>query len=79
MARITVQLRDGRTEHGGSRVKIIEEPPVKDTKAKTRSRLRDKRKKKEQNEAAHTTHSPGDVFVSKINWLGRRERGRQAY
>lgn len=79
MARITVQLRDGRTEHGGSRADILEEPPVKESKVKIRTRLRDKRRKREQDDQARTTHSPGEVFVSKVNWLGRRERGPQAY
>lgn len=77
MARITVQLRDGHTEHGGSRAKIIEEPTVTDTKAKTKARLRNKKRRKESDGIIAPTQTSTDVFVSKINWLSRQQRGRQ--
>jgi hypothetical protein len=80
MARIGMYL-DPRRDTDGARITIIEEPHVTDTKGKTKSRLRDKRKRKEQQDMvdANVEKSPGEVFVSKVNWKGRRERGIDAY
>ncbi|MNQ58616.1 hypothetical protein D3C85_728270 [compost metagenome] len=81
MAKISVTLWDPRRETDGARPKIHEEPHVTDTNGKTKSRLRDRRKRKESQDMvdANVEKLPGEVHVSKVNWKGRRERGIDAY
>lgn len=80
MARISMYL-DPRRDNDGPRIRIIEEPHVTDTPGKTKSRLRDQRKRKESQDMvdANVEKSPGEVHVSKVNWKGRRERGIDPY
>lgn len=68
---------DPRRDNDGPRIRIIEEPHVNDTPGKTKSRLRDKRKRKESQDMvdANVDKLAGEVHVSKVNWKGRRERG----
>lgn len=75
MAKIRVQLWEPHRHTDGERLRIHEEPHVTDTKGKKKSRLRGRRRNKEQDQMATTDKRPGDVFVSKVNWKGRRERG----
>lgn len=80
MAKISMYL-DPRRDSDENRMKIIEEPFVNDTPGKTKSRLRDSRKRKESQDMvdADVEKSPGEVHVSKVNWKGRRERGIDPY
>ncbi len=81
MAKIKVQLWDPHRPYDGVRAPKHEEPVYTDTPAKKKSRLRDKRKKRESDQIPTSTQSPSveNTFVSKVNWLGRRERGIDPY
>lgn len=72
---------DPRRDNDGTRIRIIEEPHVTDTPGKTKSRLRDQRKRKESQDMvdANVEKQAGEVHVSKVNWKGRRERGGDPY
>lgn len=70
---------DPRNDWAGERIKILEEPVVTDTPGKLKSRLRRTTKKKSGKGKARTNHAVENVFVSKVNWKGRRERGIDAY
>lgn len=75
MAKITVQLWDPNRETYGERLSIIEQPHVRDTKGKTKSRLKDHSLSPESDKFVEPSQKVSEVRVSKANWLGRREKG----
>jgi hypothetical protein len=74
MVKITFSLSSGRDSLPGPRFSKYDEPYYTDTPGKKRSRLKDKRKKIDDDTLIESDKATDEVFVSKVNWSGRRER-----
>lgn len=71
MSKIHINMGYPGSPTTGPRVSHWEEPTVTEPKSKTKSRLKNKRKRPESVSPAKLTVGPGEVKVTLSNWKGR--------